>query len=152
MKPKKILFPMDFAKNSDKALSYIKCLNQDKNTEVHVLYVIEDIPHQEPLYGEYNQKHVQDFSNRLSRTAKKRMNQVCEKYMEGCPLFIRHTATGKPATEILKFIKEEGIDQVVMTHRETPERINTSHTFEMIFENSPVPVKTFRMYGEIGAG
>ena len=140
---------MDFSKNSEKAFSYIKRLNQDKNTEIHVLYVIEDIPHQEPLYGEYSQKHVLDFSNRMNRTAKKRMDQVCEKYMEGCPLFVRHTATGTPATEILKLIKDEGVDQVVMTHRETPERINTSHTFETIFENSPVPVKTFRIYDRI---
>ena len=146
MKPTKILWPTDFSKNSEKALPYIKKLSQDKDTEIHILYVIEDISHHEPWYGEYNPAHIRDFSDRINQTAKKRLNQICDKYMEGCPLFIRHTATGTPATEILKFIADEGVDQVVMTHRETRERLNSSHTFEAVFENSPVPVKTFRIH------
>lgn len=148
MKPTKILWPMDFSKNSEKALPYIKKLSQDMDTEIHVLYVIEDTPHHEPWYGEFNQKHIRSFSDRIDQTAKKRLNQICDKYMDGCPLFIRHTAKGEPATEILKLIKNEGIDKVVMTHKEDPNRLNTSHTFETVFANSPVPVKTFRIHSK----
>lgn len=147
MKPKKILWPTDFSKDSLEALSYIKNLSRDNNTEIHILYVIEDIPHHEPWYGEYSSAHVHDFSKRIGETAEKRLNQICDKYLEGCPLFIRHTATGQPATEILKFIENEGMDQVVMTHRETPpERVLSPQIFQTVFENSMVPVKTVRIY------
>lgn len=147
MKPTKILVPTDFSKDSSEALSYIKELTKANNTEIHVLYVIEDVPHHEPWYGEYNPAHVRDFSGRMRKTAEKRLNQICDKYMEGCPLFFRHTVAGQPATEILKFIEDEGMDQVVMTHRETtPERLLAPQVFETVFENSPVPVKTFRIH------
>jgi hypothetical protein len=33
-----------------------------------------------------------------------------------------------------------------MTHLDDPERLNPSHTFEKVFENSPVPVKTIRIH------
>jgi nucleotide-binding universal stress UspA family protein len=108
MKPTKILWPTDFSKNSEKAMPYIKKLSQDSDTEIHVLYVIEDIPHHEPWYGEFSQNHRRLYSNRLGQTAQKRLNQICDKYMDGCPLFIRHTAIGDPASEILKLIRKIG--------------------------------------------
>ena len=146
MKHKKVLWPIDFSRNIEKAFPFIKDVSQDKDTEIHVLYVINDFVNHEPWYGEFKPKHNRDYSSRLSHTAEKRLEHICEKYVDGCPLFIRHTAKGKPSTEILKFIKDEDVDLVVMTHQDDPERINSSHTFETVFENSPVPVKTIRVH------
>ncbi len=146
MKNKKILWPIDFSRDIEKAFPFIKKVSQDKNTEIHVLYVIRDFINHEPWYGEFEQKHNKNYSSKLSHTAEKRLEQICEKYADGCPLFIRHTAKGEPSTEILKLIKEEDVDLVVMTHHNAPERINSSHTFETVFEQSPVPVKAFRVH------
>lgn len=52
MEIKKILWPTDFSANAEKALGYVTSLGEKYQMDVHVLYVIEDLAHQnEPWYG-----------------------------------------------------------------------------------------------------
>jgi hypothetical protein len=46
------------------------------------------------------------------QSAHSRLSEVCEKFLNACPLHIRHISVGEPAKEILKLIKEEDIDIV----------------------------------------
>jgi nucleotide-binding universal stress UspA family protein len=39
----KILWPTDFSVNADKALDYVTSLSEKYQTEVHVLYVIDEL-------------------------------------------------------------------------------------------------------------
>ena len=74
--------------------------------------------------------------------ARKAMDKVCEERLQGCPNFQRKVVSGDPVSEILKEIKAEGINMVVMgTHgrRGLEERIFGS-VAENVVKKSPVPV------------
>ena len=43
MEVKKLLWPTDFSGSAEKALPFVQSLTEKYGTEIHVLYVIEDI-------------------------------------------------------------------------------------------------------------
>lgn len=51
------------------------------------------------------------------RFAESRLDEICEKFLNTCPLYIRHIGVGEPAKEIFKLIKAEDIDIVIMASR-----------------------------------
>ncbi|MDX9786876.1 MAG: universal stress protein [Desulfobacterales bacterium] len=139
MDAKKILWPTDFSGISEKALPYVKSLTQ-YGAEVHVLYVIEDIAHHDGWYGSFEGKHVKELMEHLSKTATKRLGQICEKYLDSCPLYIKHIAIGDPAKEILKLIEKEKLDIVVMASHGEKGNFRFGSVAEKVVKNSPVPV------------
>jgi nucleotide-binding universal stress UspA family protein len=74
------------------------------------------------------------------KTANKRLGQLCEKYMEGCPLYIKHVAVGDPAKEILKLIDKEKVDLVVMASHGAKGNFRFGSVTEKVLKSSPVPV------------
>ena len=141
MNPPKVLWPTDFSRRAEKALPFITSLIREKGAEVHVLYVIPDIARHEPLYGSYDDRHIERLTRQEERSAVKRLDQLCTKYMDGCALFTRHTAVGEPADEILKLIAAEGMDMVVMTpHSHTLPDIDEP-TSEKVKRMASIPVE-----------
>ena len=61
------------------------------------------------------------------KSASTRLEQVCEKYLDDCPLYIKHIAVGDPAQEILKLIDNE-----------------------KVVKNSPIPVTTIPIEAQSG--
>jgi len=147
MEVKKILWPTDFSSSAEKALPYVTSLTQKYGAEIHVLYVIEDIAHHEGWYGEFEREKVDKLMEWAHKSAKKRLEQVCEKYLEGCPLYIKHIAIGDPAQEILKLIETEKVDLVVMATRGEKGHFRFGSVAEKIIKNSPVPVTTIPIEG-----
>ena len=88
MEMKKILWPTDFSSNAEAALPHVQSLTEKYQAEIHVLYVIEDTAHHEGWYGDFDKTHVDKLMERGQKTAQKRLDQICEKYLEGCPLYI----------------------------------------------------------------
>jgi len=142
MEVKKVLWPTDFSSSAELALPYVNSLTQQYQAEIHVLYVIEDLAHHESWYGEFNQDHMNRIMENSKEVARKRLEQICEKYLQGCPLYIKHIAVGDPATEILKFIDQENIDTVVMASRGQKGLFGFGSVAEKVVKNSPVPVTT----------
>ena len=58
MEFKKTICPTDFSRNTKKALPHVRSLTEKYKAEVHVLYVIEDVTHHEPWYGEFGKEHT----------------------------------------------------------------------------------------------
>lgn len=58
MEVKKILWPTDFSSNAARALPYVTSLSQKYQTEVHVLYVAQELAYHEPWYGEFDRSHL----------------------------------------------------------------------------------------------
>jgi nucleotide-binding universal stress UspA family protein len=137
---KKILWPTDFSRIAEKALPHVQSLTDKYDAEVHVLYVIEDIAHHDGWYGAFDEKHVQELMDHASQTASKRLGQICEKYLEGCPRYIKHMAVGDAAQEILKLIKEENMDLVVMASHGEKGHFRFGSVAEKVLKNSSVPV------------
>lgn len=151
MKIEKILWPTDFSKSAEKALPYVQSVTQQYGAEIHVLYVIEDIAHHESWYGEFDKKRVTELMDWAQKSATKRLDQVCEKYLEGCPLYIKHIAVGDPAREILKLIEKEKFDLVVMASHGAEGNFRFGSVAEKVLKNSPVPVTTIPLEPETNA-
>jgi nucleotide-binding universal stress UspA family protein len=140
MDVKKILWPTDFSSTAEKALPHVKSLTAQYGAEIHVLYVIEDIAHHAGWYGEFEQKRVEELMAHANKTAAKRLGQICEKYLEGCPLYIKHVAVGDPAREILNLIDKEKVDLVVMASHGEQGNFRFGSVAEKVLKNSSVPV------------
>jgi nucleotide-binding universal stress UspA family protein len=142
MEIKKILWPTDFSSRAQKALAQVVSLSEKYQAEVHVLYVIEDLAHHPEWYGAFEEAREQKVSDFSMRTAQEKLHQICEKYLEGCPLYIRHVAIGDPALEILKLIESEKMDLVVMASRGARGEAPFGSVSERIVRDAPVPVVT----------
>ena len=140
MEVNKILWPTDFSSIAEKALPHVKSLTERYGAEIHVLYVIEDVAHHDGWYGAFEAKRVQELMEHAGKTATKRLGQICEKYLDGCPLYIKHVAVGDPAQEILKLIDAEKVDIVVMASHGEKGNFRFGSVTEKVLKNSAVPV------------
>ncbi|HEX5680306.1 MAG TPA: universal stress protein [Desulfobacterales bacterium] len=140
MEVNKILWPTDFSSIAEKALPHVKSLTERYGAEIHVLYVIEDVAHHDGWYGAFEKKRVQELMEHAGKTATKRLGQICEKYLDGCPLYIKHVAVGDPAKEILKLIEAEKVDIVVMASHGEKGHFRFGSVTEKVLKNSAVPV------------
>ena len=140
MEIKKILWATDFSENSSKALPYVTSLSEQYQTDVHVLYVIEDLAYHDPWYGEFDKTHIEKIHEWERKKANKRLNEICDKYLKGCPLFTKHVAVGDPAKEILRFAKSENVDMIVMATRGRSGDFPFGSVTEKVLKNSTIPV------------
>ena len=148
MEVKKVLWPTDFSSSAEKALPYVTDLTQKYGAEIHVLYVIEDIAHHDGWYGEFEKDKVDKLMKYAEKSAQKRLAQVCEKYLDSCPLYIKHIAVGDPAREILKLIDAEKVDLVVMASHGAKGNFRFGSVTEKVLKNSTVPVTTIPIEAE----
>ena len=148
MEVSRVLWPTDFSSSAEKALPYVTDLTQKYGAEIHVLYVIEDIAHHDSWYGDFDKTHVDKLMEWADKSAKKRLDQVCEKYLDSCPLYIKHIAVGDPAREILKLIDKEKVDLVVMASHGRRGDFRFGSVTEKVLKNSPVPVTTIPIEAE----
>jgi nucleotide-binding universal stress UspA family protein len=137
---KKILWPTDLSSNSETALGSVTSLSKKYNAEIHILYVIEDLGIHEPWYGVFDTQHVDKIHEWEEKQALKRLDQICEEYLNECPLYIRHVAVGDPTEQILKLVSDEKIDMVVMATRGRRANFSFGSVTEKVTKNSPVPV------------
>lgn len=151
MEFKKILWPTDFSPNAEKALPYVESLTQQYNAEIHVLYVIQDIAHHESWYGEFGKGHIEELMQWADKSATKRLDQICNKYLNECPLYIKHIAVGEPAEEIIKLIESESIDLVVMASHGEKGNFSFGSVTEKVIKNSKVPVTTIPIASKVSA-
>lgn len=140
MEIKKLLWPTDFSSNAEKALPYVESLIKQYNAEIHIIYVIQDIAHHESWYGEFGKDHINKLMEWANISAKKRLDQICNKYLDGCPLYIKHIAVGEPSEEIIKLIESENIDLVVMASHGEKGKFAFGSVTEKVIKSSKVPV------------
>jgi nucleotide-binding universal stress UspA family protein len=142
MEVKKILWPTDFSSNAEKALPYVASLSDKYQTEVHVLYVIEELAYHETWYGEFDKSHIEKIQEWEDEKAKERLTQICNKYLKGCPLYVRHVAIGDPAQEILKLVEKQKVDMVVMATHGRKGHFPFGSVTEKVVKHCPVAVVT----------
>ena len=58
MKLNKILWATDLSENAAAALPFVNTLAEQDQSEVHVLYVLEEIGHFEAWYGDFDRTHL----------------------------------------------------------------------------------------------
>lgn len=140
MEVNKILWPTDFSENAAKALPYVTSLTGKYGAEIHILYVLKDYPAFGARYGESDPAELEKMREWEKQTAESRLDQLCEKFLNECPLYVRHISVGEPAKEILKIIDAEKIDLVVMANRGNEGHFDFGSVAERVLKCSSVPV------------
>ncbi len=138
---KRILWPTDLSGRAQAAMPYVTSLTERYDAEIHVLYVIDDLTAHR-WYGEFEPDHVEKILAWEQKTARKRLDQLCQNHLSGCPLYVRHVAVGEPAREILKLVEAEKMDMVVMASRGSEGHFAFGSVAEKVVKNSSVPVVT----------
>jgi nucleotide-binding universal stress UspA family protein len=90
MELKRILWPTDFSENAAVALPVVTSLSQKYQAEVHILYVLKDYPAFGASYGNHDPEDYQKMKDWEKQTAESRLDEICEKFLNACPLFFRH--------------------------------------------------------------
>ncbi|MBP1740851.1 MAG: universal stress protein, partial [Deltaproteobacteria bacterium] len=117
MEIKKILWATDLSENASKALPLVTSLSERYQTEVHVVYVLEELGHFGAWYGEFDRSEIEKLQELERKKAEQKLDEICTRHLNHCPLYIRHTAVGDPASEILKLVEKERADLVVIASR-----------------------------------
>ncbi|MDY6903523.1 MAG: universal stress protein [Thermodesulfobacteriota bacterium] len=114
--PKTILWLVDLSREPQEAFQNIEEF-KEAGSEIHILYVGDDIAHHPSWYGDLSPAHAETIHDRSSEKARERLDQICEQYLLGCPLYIRHSSVGDPVEYILTLFKKESFDLVVVPSR-----------------------------------
>lgn len=139
MKLKKILWPTDFSENAAAALPVVTSLSQKYQTEVHILYVLKDYPAFGASYGYHDPDDYQKMKDWERQTAENRLDEICEKFLNACPLFFRHISVGDAAKEILKLIEKEEIDMIVMASRGSESHFDFGSVADRVIKCTSTP-------------
>ena len=141
MEFKKILWPTDFSEAAAGVLPYVKSLVQKYDAEIHLLHVAEDLTSFEHYWGSGpDPKHTEELREYAMKISKERLEELCQKQLEGCLRYHIHFALGDAAREILKVIEEIGPDLVILATHGLKGYFPFGSTAEKIIRNSPVPV------------
>lgn len=147
MEVRTILWPTDLSRNSLKAAPLVNSLAEKYQAKVVVLYVGVDLTALSRSYGYPNEQHLKHFQEYELQQAKHKLETVCQKELSACPLLNLKLVQGDPASEILKAVKEEKADLVVIsTHGRTADEVDTltpefGSVAKKVITNSPVPVQ-----------
>lgn len=146
MEVRTILWPTDLSKNSIKAAKNVESLAETYKAKVILLYVGVDLMSHTGVYGEPTPEHLKHFQQWETGHAKKKLESVCQKELKACPALEVRLVQGDAATEIIKAIKKEKADMVVITtHGRGADNVDqVSAEFgsvaKKVIANSPVPV------------
>jgi nucleotide-binding universal stress UspA family protein len=136
---KKLLWPTDFSENAAQALPMVTYLAQNFGAEIHILYVLKEYPAFGASYGDYDPADVQKMKDWEKQTAISRLDEICEKFLNACPLYIRHISVGEPAEEILRLIKKEDIDIVIMASRGSESHFDLGSVADRVIKCTSTP-------------
>ena len=139
MEFKRILWPTDFSENAATALPVVTSLSQKYQAEVHILYVLKDYPAFGASYGYHDPDDYQKMKDWEKQTAESRLDEICEKFLNACPLFFRHISVGDPAKEILKLIDKEEIDMIVMASRGSESHFDFGSVADRVIKCTSTP-------------
>jgi nucleotide-binding universal stress UspA family protein len=144
---KTILFPVDLSEVSPKIAPYVKEVASKFGAEVHLVFVARILEHFTSIYVPH--PSVRSFEAEIVKGAEKKLNEFAKDHFKD---FSPKTKVilGDAAEEILKYVRSEGIDLVIMgTHgRKGLEKIVFGSVAERVLQKSPVPVLTINPYGK----
>lgn len=138
---KKILVATDFSEHSEKALRYGTELSLKFKAELHLFHAVAIAP---VLYGEGASFPYQSQVE-FEQQAAKELDRL-EIESEGGLQVVRHTCSGAPFVEIIRYAKENDVDLIVMgTHgRGAIAHMLMGSVAEKVVSKAPCPVLIVR--------
>ncbi len=149
-----ILWPTDLSKNSLKSAKHVVSLAEKYQAKIIMLYVATDLT---SMFGGYahepGEHHLQHFHEWEVKQAKSKMKHLCETELTACPNMEIRLVQGDAATEILKAVKTEKADLIVITtHGLSHDKMEEKSPLfgsvaEKVIRTSPVPVHLVNPFG-----
>jgi nucleotide-binding universal stress UspA family protein len=145
----KVLVPIDFSEHSKKALLYAKDLARTYGAHLQLLHTIEE-PSFPYFYGPVGAFPVAKVLTDLQEKAVSALGDLAAKAAGPEVPFDISVRSGRAASEIVRFAKEEASDMIVIaTHGLSGlERLMFGSTAEQVVRTAPCPVFTVRSYGK----
>ena len=136
----KILFPLELSSISQSIVPWASLTAQRFEAELHVFHVVPSLDYWAVPYASEHLSAEGDAG--LIRTAKRKLAEFC---LEQFPLDqqpIQAVVSGRPADEIIDYVKNQGMDLLIMgTHgRKGLERALYGSVMDRVLRLSPVPV------------
>jgi len=139
----KILCPVDFSEFTDEILEYAVNIAKRFDSELHMIHVIPNLNYFTPYESFLTPENLVAIERNIEGEVGKDFDKVTKKL--DLP-FKQVIKTGVTFVEIIDYVKEHGIDLVVMgTHgRSGIEHILIGSVAEKVVRKSPCPVLTVR--------
>lgn len=139
----KILCPVDFSEFTDEILAYAVNIAKRFDSELHLIHVIPNLNYFTPYESFLTPENLVAIERNIEGEVGKDFDKITNKL--DLP-FKRIVKTGVTFVEIIDYIKDQGIDLVVMgTHgRSGIEHILIGSVAEKVVRKSPCPVLTVR--------
>jgi nucleotide-binding universal stress UspA family protein len=140
---KNILCPVDFSEFTDEILTYGVTIAKRFDSELHLIHVIPNLNYFTPYESFLTPENLVAIERNIEGEVGKDFDRITKKL--DLP-FKRVIKTGVTFVEIIDYIKDQGIDLVVMgTHgRSGIEHILIGSVAEKVVRKSPCPVLTIR--------
>ncbi len=144
-----ILVPHDGTPAGDLALKHAIHIAKSNSSKIFLLHVIEDFPHVPVFFLHSSQatkvkREISDITKNMKTTMEQKMTKhinICKKNGIDSSLKV---VVGLPAEEILKIVKNQKIDLIVMAKRRKLKGIKSLLTLgsvsRKIIENTSCPV------------
>ncbi len=140
MQIQKILWPTDFSENAQRALPYVTSLSQVYQAEIHILYVLKEYLEFGAAYGDYDPSDYDKMKQWEKDMAEKRLDEICSRFLDSCPLYVRHLGVGNPGKVIIETIENERIDLVVMAGKGTEDHFQVGSVVDRVMRCGAAPL------------
>jgi nucleotide-binding universal stress UspA family protein len=135
---KKILFPVDLSEASSKVCPYVNEMAEKFGAQIHALHVVQVNLYYTNL--DMAASYLGDFESAVKKGAEKKFNAFLSANFPGKNV-VAKMVTGQAKDEVIQYIKNEGMDLVVMGHSSTGlERAIFGSVAGHVVKHSPVPV------------
>jgi nucleotide-binding universal stress UspA family protein len=147
---KNILFSTDFSENAKAAVPFAVDLAKKYGATLHIVHVYLEAGHiaefQSPVHGEIGPTMVQPAGTETEQ----KLEVLCQEVSLELGSCKNKLLRGKPATEIVRYAKEEDIDLIVMSsHGLTGlEHVLFGSTAERVVRDSPCNVYIVKRFAQ----
>ncbi|MBW1862924.1 MAG: universal stress protein [Deltaproteobacteria bacterium] len=143
---KKILFPVDFSEVSSKIVPCVITMADKFDAEVHLIFVVRKLENYRSIF--VSPVTVEDFEAEIVLGAETKMEEFVQEFFKRIFRPKTKILIGDIAEEIIKYIKAQGIDLVIIgTHgRKGMDRIIFGSVAERVIKSAPVPVLSVNPY------
>lgn len=145
----RILVPTDFSEHSSTALQYAKALAERFGSELHLLYVMQDVVATVPAASGLIFASAGDFIVEVRRNAEKAMKNLVDSQELTGKRLVTEIRGGQPFLEIVRYAREIDTDLIVIgTHgRSALAHVLMGSVAERVVRHGSCPVLTVRPKG-----
>ena len=142
----KILFPVDFSELSPKIVPHVITMADKLDAEVHIIFVVRQLENYRSIFVSH--MSVENFETEIVLGAETKMDEFVEEFFKSVISPKTKVLIGDIVDEIIKYIKAEGIDLVIMgTHgRKGMDLIILGSIADRVIKSAPVPVMNVNPY------